>query len=267
MCVGRLRLLSLTRKSANTDVRRLSAPWIRRALGPRCAPMILRPSDRADLTTGLLARWTFAGGSGSTVADLGPAGKTITLVGSPTWADNYVAWNGSSQNGNVAGLVTHSGATKIALSVWLYPTASQVGFIFATSTSTAANTRFGVYLDASRMPVIAWRPAAADPSGSAVTVTGTVALALNAWSCLNVNWDADADTIAAWVGTAQSIDYATAFTALGTSTTARTRVGVSLATTPASYLAARQGLTMRVFSGRLLSVMDRAALLAEGPPV
>lgn len=103
----------------------------------------------------LIAKWVFAEGSGTTVADSSGNGRTLNLNGSPTWGTGgahgngkYLTLNGTSQYGTASSIpLNTSGNDAVTIALWVRASATSAAFRGIWRPANASVANFACYHD------------------------------------------------------------------------------------------------------------------------
>lgn len=119
--------------------------------------LCLAPKAQADITSNLVAHYTFDDGSGTTAAD-SVGNNTNDLTGSPTWTTGKIGTgaitlNGTSQYGVTANNMTFSGGA-FTVSVWIKPNGAQSTFFRVLETTFATGWSINGTSDGSQLQFV-----------------------------------------------------------------------------------------------------------------
>ncbi len=97
------------------------------------------------MSSGLVGHWKFNEKSGTVANDSSRYHNTGTLVGSPKWGEKGIIFDGVDDyidcgNGNNLNLIS-----TLTLSVWVYASSSESGYILGKTATGLSNSGYGIY--------------------------------------------------------------------------------------------------------------------------
>jgi hypothetical protein len=145
------------------------------------------PTATATSSGGLVAAYSFAAGSGASVADSSGNGNTGTISGA-TWTaqgrfDNALVFNGSSSLVTINDSASLDLSGGMTLEAWVYPTQSG-GWRSVLFKEQPAELVYALYADSDSA-----RPRGFVYIGAEMTASGTAQVAANTWTHLATTYD------------------------------------------------------------------------------
>ena len=242
-------------------------PWLPQ--GRVSKPMTIDAwNGEPDFTVAPIVEYPLSAATGTSdahIIDVSGYGRNGVAVGSPTRNTNYVSFNGTNYV-DLPVAATLAAATQITFQCWFRKTGTALARLFGEATSVSGTTRFGVFLTSGVADTgiqLFWRNATNDPSGTAMSAAATVAIPLNTWHALTIQWDAAAGRYRAWAGATLIMDNSAASNGLGVSATAGLSLGRLYGN--ATNLSVADVARFRLYR-RIITDDERTAFVALGAP-